>query len=75
MNRVRSPETVQAGPLPIVLHPAEGPGVQVFWMPHGVLLVGIYTTERKGTVYRWDNGLEQPPAVIYWDLDGPGCGS
>lgn len=75
MRITRSPETVHAGPLPIALHPAEGPSVQVFWMPHGVLLVGIYTTARKGTVYRFDKGLEQPPTVIHWDLDGPECGS
>jgi hypothetical protein len=63
------------GPLPIRMHPdtPAGPGVSVYWMFGAVLFVGIYTTETTGTGYRWDNGLDQPPTVVDWDLDGPGC--
>src|ERR1039458_1938023 len=63
------------GPLPIRLHPdtPAGPAVRVFWMADSVLCVGIYTTERTGTVYRWDNGPEAAPKVIRWNLDGPAC--
>ena len=66
-----------SGPLPIRLHPDSpaGPAVDVHWMHASVLLVGIYTTARKGTVYRWDKGLDQAPTVILWDLDGPECQS
>jgi hypothetical protein len=64
------------GPLPVRLHPDVpfGPAVEVTWMHGSALLIGIYTTPRNGTVYRWDNGLEQAPTVIDWDLDGPECG-
>ena len=63
------------GPLPIRLHPdtPAGPAVSVHWLYDRVLVVGIYHTERTGTVYRWDNGLEEAPTVGYWDLDGPEC--
>ena len=49
------------------------PGVKVHYLPDGRLVVGIYPTERRGTVYRWDNGLDELPSVICWDLDGPPC--
>lgn len=63
-----------SGPLPILTHPDTGPHVEVSWMDGSVLLLGVYTTDRTGIVYRFDNGLEQPPTVIHWDLDGPECG-
>jgi len=61
-------------PLPIALDGTPPPGVKVHFLPDGgPLVVGIYPTARHGTVYRWDDGLDAPPRVIRWDLDGPGC--
>ncbi len=50
------------------------PGIKIHFLPAGgPLFLGIYMTARKGIVYRWDNGLQKPPTVIHWDLDGPPC--
>lgn len=63
------------GPVPILLHPDSppGPAVSVYWMHGSVLVLGIYTSATTGIVYRWQDGPEQAPAVIHWDLSGPEC--
>jgi hypothetical protein len=61
-------------PLAIDISHTPAPGVKVYYLPGtDVLVVGIYPTARKGTVYRWQDGAENPPVVIDWNLDGPPC--
>ena len=53
---------------------SQPPGIKLHFLPDGFTLVlGIYPAADRGTVYRWDHGPEEPPTVIYWDLNGPPC--
>lgn len=57
-----------SGPLPVRLHPdvPHGPAVEVFWQHGCILTVAIYPDAGHGTVYRWDNGLDELPSTIFW---------
>lgn len=46
--------------------PTPIPGVKVYYLPDDVLVVAIYPDGTHGTVYRWEDGPDEPPVVIRW---------
>jgi hypothetical protein len=84
---VTLPSALQPDSRGYVPNPETAEFTAVFTAPDGSLMpvkvtmfqighrigVGIYPTDRKGVVARWDNGITEKPRIVHWNQDGPPC--